>query len=351
LRARDGAGGVVLIEGEPGLGKTRLLDELVHRVRLERAAVAAARAVPSDAGDMWSGLTGLLAGGLDGAPGMAAAPPEALATLGTRGAGPAGGRWNPARVVTAIAQAVADEQPVLLALDDAQHLDPASSDALPRVARDLDRRPVLIVVCLETGIRLPWADGLRARIGRDLAGDVIGLEQLDAPALTTLARWWLPHYGESDLTRLVRRLERDSAGVPLLATAMLEAVANGFRLSPNAPAWPGEQRTLVDTLPGALPPAAIGAVCARFQQLAPPEQEVLGAGAALAERLTAATLEKATGRDRRAVEQALDRLEWDRWLTADARGYAFAAPIVRAILRQEMLTPGQLRRYATAAGG
>jgi len=43
-------------------------------------------------------------------------------------------------------------------------------------------------------------------------------------------------------------------------------------------------------------------------------------------------------------------LEWDRWLVADARGYNFAAPIVRAILIQEMVTPGQVRRYRDAAG-
>jgi hypothetical protein len=57
---------------------------------------------------------------------------------------------------------------------------------------------------------------------------------------------------------------------------------------------------------------------------------------------------RATGLARRDVDRALDRLEWDRWLVADARGYAFAAPIVRAILIQEMVTPGQVRRYRDA---
>jgi len=45
------------------------------------------------------------------------------------------------------------------------------------------------------------------------------------------------------------------------------------------------------------------------------------------------------------VEGVLDLLEWNRWLVADARGYVFAAPIERAVLLQEMIAPGQARRY------
>src|SRR5438552_557978 len=63
-RARGGVTGVVLIEGEPGEGKTRLLEELLDRARLEDASVASCRAVPSDAGVPWTGLGGLLSGGL-----------------------------------------------------------------------------------------------------------------------------------------------------------------------------------------------------------------------------------------------------------------------------------------------
>mgnify|MGYP000051736319 CR=1 FL=1 len=49
--------------------------------------------------------------------------------------------------------------------------------------------------------------------------------------------------------------------------------------------------------------------------------------------------------DREATAKALDRLEWGRWVVVETRGYAFAAPIERAILLQEMVTPGQVRRY------
>jgi DNA-binding GntR family transcriptional regulator len=94
----------------------------------------------------------------------------------------------------------------------------------------------------------------------------------------------------------------------------------------------------------------VGAVCLRFRQTPEPAQTVLAAAASLGERFTADELARATGLAPSDVEQALDRLEWQRWVAVDARGYAFAAPIERAILLQEMVTPGQARRYRERSG-
>ncbi len=355
-RARGGLAGIVLIEGEPGEGKTRLLDELLDRARLEDAAVATCRAVPSDARVAWAGLGGLLSGGLGTAPGIAGVSGAALQALSTlcpalevqyKSPDSTTG-MDPQQAFSAALRSVSDEQPVLLALDDAEDLDAETAGALPQLARSSAGRRVLIVVGVGMGggeQRLAWLDGLRAQIGRGIAGDVIRVGRLDRAAIGAVARWWLPRYAADEIERIVRRVERDSAGVALLATAMLEAVALGYRISPDAPAWPGAQQTLVDTLPGDLPPAVVGAVCLRVRQVAEPAQTILAAAAALGERFTSDDLERATGHTGGEVERALDRLEWDRWLTVDARGYTFAAPIERAILLQEMVTPGQVRRY------
>jgi hypothetical protein len=50
------------------------------------------------------------------------------------------------------------------------------------------------------------------------------------------------------------------------------------------------------------------------------------------------------------VRAALDELEWQRWIASDARGYAFVARIVKDIIAQDMLTPGQKRRILESAG-
>jgi DNA-binding SARP family transcriptional activator len=353
-RARGGQTGMVLIEGEPGEGKTRLLEELLDRARLEDAAVASCRAVPADARVAWAGVGGLLSGGLGTAPGIAGVSGAALQTLGTLSpalemqyrSSDRATEMDPQQAFSAALRSVSDEQPVLLALDDAQDLDAETAGALPQLARNCAGRRVLIVVSVGMGEQRPaWLDGLRAQIGRGIAGDEIRVGRLDGAAIEAVARWWLPRYAPEEIARIVRRVERDSAGVALLVTAMLEAVALGYRISPDAPAWPGVRQTLVDTLPGDLPPAVVGAVCLRFRQVAEPAQPVLAAAAALGERFTSGDLERATGLAGGEVERALDRLEWDRWLTVDARGYTFTAPIERAILLHEMVTPGQVRRY------
>src|SRR6266566_322777 len=354
--ARGGRGQVVIVEGEPGEGKTRLIEELVAHARLDDATVATARAVPADQKAEWSTLSGLLAGGLGDAPGLAGAPPEALAGLAaldadvrTRfyAAAPASPTGEALRAAVG---AVAAERPLLIALDDAQWSDAATLGSLPALARDTAARPVLLLLGISRGSpdseRL---DELRARLSRDLAGTVVRLGRFDAAALGELVRWALPRYEPDEAERLTRRVERDTGGLPLLVVAMLEAVAAGFKPAPDAPAWPSPPRTLVDSLPGDLPPTIIGVVCQRYRALSEAGQQVLGAAAALAQRVDADRLLRATGLEPAALESALDALEWERWLVADARGYVFTAPIERAVLLQEMITPGQVRRYRERA--
>ena len=344
-----GRGHIAIIEGESGAGVSRLLEEFVSRARLDHATVAAARAVPGDRVVRWSALSGLVAGGLADAPGLAGAPPTALATL--RQIGP-DSEASLAEAFAAGVAAVADEQPLCLAIDDAQWIDAETLTMLPRLARDSARQSVLIALGVVLGApESTRFDELRARFGRDLDGSVVRVGPLDEAALRQLVAVMLPDYENADVDRLLRRVRHDTAGIPLLAVSMLEAVADGMKLAAGAPApWPAPERTLLDSLPNDLPPAVVGSVCERFRRLLPEAQQVAGAAAALGGRTTLQALLRATGLARDAVDASLDLLEWERWLLADARGYVFVAPIVRAILLQEMITPGQARRYRGNAG-
>ena len=71
----------LILEGESGVGKTRLMEELLGRLRLDGVAVAAVRAVEGDHEEEWSGIRGLARGGLLEAQGLAAAPARALAVF------------------------------------------------------------------------------------------------------------------------------------------------------------------------------------------------------------------------------------------------------------------------------
>ncbi len=351
---------VGFIEGDAGVGKTRLAEEVLARARLDGAAVAVVRTVEGDLSDAWSGLLGLARGGLLEGPGLAAASAGALAALAERlpewaerfaGAIRGATREPIGRAFSEILRAVTGEQPVVLLVDGAQWLDRDSLLALGAVLRDLRRAPLYCVFTVSPAEPRAELDELRARIGRDLAGAGVRLEPLGAQALRELARWALPRYRDSDLDRLTRRISVDSAGLPLLAVELLHAVSLGLDLGRvgGGAAWPAPLKTLAHTLPGDLPEAVVGAIRVGYRRLPVGAQNALKAAAVLGDRVPAHLIGKAAGLAGPELAAALDALEWHRWLAAEPRGYAFVARIVRDVLARDMITPGQRQRMLEAA--
>jgi hypothetical protein len=352
---------VAFIAGDAGSGKTRLAEELLTRARLAGGAVAHARAVSADADEPWSALVGLADGGLLEAPGLSAAAPESLAAFASRlpdwadrfpearRATPAG----PAKALTDLLRAASGEQPLILLLDDAQWSDRDSLLALGAALRDLERAPLLLALTAAPFPARQELDEIKARVPRDVAGGAVTLAPLTGEALRALAAWALPSYTAADLDRLTRRVGTDSAGLPLLAVELLHAVALGLDLQGATAArpWPAEHRTLDQSLPGDLPDAVVAAIRIGFRRLTKDAQAVLAAAAVLGDRVAARTLAAATSLDADRVNAALDELEWQRWLTAEARGYAFIARIVRDVVARDMLTEGQRLRLLEAARG
>jgi DNA-binding SARP family transcriptional activator len=351
---------VAIIAADPGLGKTRLLEEVLVRARLEGAATATVTGVSADRGQPGNGLLGLMRGGLLEAPGVASAQPSALASLAAElpewadrfGKQVRGAQPQPLpRATSEVLRAAAEEQPVLLAVDDAHHLDPESLDALAAVVRDLAACPLCLVLATDSQGGPPELDLLWSHLGRDLPGVTVRLEPLDAAAMLRLARWALPSYSDADLDRVARRVGADSAGLPLLAVELLHAIAVGLDLGTVTGAWPQPLRTLSQTLPGDLPGAVVAAIRVGFRRLSEPAQRALGAAAVLGEREQAERIGRATGLEGERLSAALDELEWQRWLVADARGYAFLARIVRDVVARDMVSPGQRQRLQAAAEG
>ncbi|HYL20818.1 MAG TPA: AAA family ATPase [Gemmatimonadales bacterium] len=339
-------GAVAVIDGDPGTGKTRLAEELAARARLDGAVVVGVRAVEADSAEAWSGVFGIARGGLLEAPGVAGAPPAALDQL--RGRTPADA---PGRALSELLQAVAEEQPVVVFVDDAQWLDRDSLLALGATTRDLARAPVLCLITAALQPARPELDELRARLGRELPGTVVKVGPLDEDAVCELARLVLPSYTGGQLQRVTRRVLADTAGIPLLVVALLAAVASGLELAANADAWPETNRTLNDTLPGELPDNVVAAIRVNFRRLSANAQEVLIVAAVLGGRVSVARLERASGVAGESLAGALDELEWQRWLVAERRGYAFVAPIVRQVIDRDMVMEGKRQRIRDADAG
>ena len=356
--AGTGRPSLLLLEGESGLGKTRLLEEMLGLLRLDGTPVAAARAVEGDRTEPWSGVLALARGGLVDAPGLGAAAPAALAAFGAvlpewaeRFPGAESAGWPLGRAFAEALRAATEERPVILAVDDAQWIDSDSALALGVALRDLATAPLTLVLAMAPFPQRPELDELRTRIGRGFEGAAIRLRALDRGALRGLAERMLAGYDPVALDRVVRRVATDSAGVPLLAVELLHAVALGLDLGTISGAWPEPLRTLDQSLPGDLPDAVVAAIRIAFRRLSPQAQQVLVAAAVLGDLTTPVLLEQALGLSKGETARALDELEWHRWLLAEPRGYSFVARIVRQVVERDMLTPGQRRRVLEATRG
>jgi hypothetical protein len=259
--------------------------------------------------------------------------------------------WSPGRALGELLRGAAEEQPVFLAVDDADYLDRDSLLALEAVLRDLARAPVGVVLTTSNQAQDPDIGRLRARLGRDIIGVSVSLGPLAMGDLRELARRILPTFADVEIDRVARRVGSDSAGIPLLAVELLRAVALGLDLSATSGAWPEPFRTLDHTLPGGLPAAVVAAVRVGFGQLERKARQVLAAASLLEDRFSTERLIQAADLPKDEVIHALDLLEWQRWLVSEPRGYGFAARIVREIIAREMLTPGQRRRILGRSTG
>jgi DNA-binding SARP family transcriptional activator len=348
----------IVLEGDAGTGKTRLLEELLGRLRLDGAVVAVVRAVEADKAEPWSGVRALARGGLLEARGLVAAPGPALAAFarefpewaerfeGTLAAAP----LPPGRALGELLRSAAEEQPVFLAVDDAEWLDRESLLGLEAVLRDLSSAPIGVIITISGRTPSPDIDQLRARIGRDLLGATIALGPLDMAGLRELARRILPSFDEVEIDRVARRVGTDSAGIPLLAVELLRAVALGMDLGATSGAWPEPLKTLDQTLPGDLPSAVVAAIRVGFGRLGRKARDVLAAASIFDDRVTPEILARAVELPPAEVIGALDELEWHRWLVSEPRGYEFAARIVRQVIARDMLTPGRRRRILERLG-
>jgi DNA-binding SARP family transcriptional activator len=163
--ARNGAGGAVLLEGEGGIGKTRLVEELQRAARRAApdATVIAGTTAAGPGRDapfaIWTdALSDLVR--LTGRP-PASAPWTADLTrivpalaLATAGAGPATGtgadpQLERVKLCEAVVQFVAwasGRAPLLLAFEDLHQSDVASLELIAYAGRRLSRLPVLLVL-------------------------------------------------------------------------------------------------------------------------------------------------------------------------------------------------------------
>src|SRR3954465_12653254 len=140
---RGGQSAVLVVSGDPGVGKTALLDHAVESAPSFR--VVRAVGVESEMELAFAALQQLCAPLLDRLDRLPAPQHDALGVAFGLSAGPAPDRFVVGLAALSLLAEVADEAPLLCVVDDSQWLDRASAQALAFVARRLVAESVVMV--------------------------------------------------------------------------------------------------------------------------------------------------------------------------------------------------------------
>lgn len=244
-RARAGRHQLVVLHGEPGIGKSALAAEFAAWARLEGATVMQARAHAIESQIPYAALAGALRSAV-GAPGLAGASAAALGEV-SRIVPEIASRWEHG-VATPVADmeagrvrlmdgfrevldSLAYERPVLLVLDDLPRADGATIAVLHYAWRRLPEIPLLVLLTAR-------ADELSGSAAANAFVDAVSgagddeVERIEVGPLhpTQIARFlrvagYEPAGEHADLPRTLREV---TGGNPLFLTETLRARAEGL---------------------------------------------------------------------------------------------------------------------------
>ncbi|MFL6132720.1 MAG: AAA family ATPase [Nocardioidaceae bacterium] len=235
----------LLVEGDPGIGKTTVWQVAVDLAVERGYRVLAARPAESETGLGYAGLADLLAD-IDDAwfAGLPEPQRQALDTALLRSE-PAGRDLTPRTIFTGfggVLRALGQASPVLVAVDDRQWLDPSSVRALDFVARRIVDEPVGMLFTARP-------DGVRAFTAP--ADSLLRLGPLSPDAVHQLAR---AHSGVSLSRAQVLRMHRMTEGNPFFVLQLLEVlIAAGLPEAHEQWPVPEDMRDLVTARMAPLP--------------------------------------------------------------------------------------------------
>lgn len=316
-QAREGTTQVVLLGGEAGVGKTRLIEELLVRADGIQTLVGGCVDLGDDA--------------LPFAP-FSAALREPMRRAGVDGlvslaAGGAHDRRRLYEAVTDLLEEMTDEVPVILVLEDLHWADRSTRELLAFLSRSLHGAALLIIASYRTD-EIHRSHPLRpfvAELSRSV--DRLELDRLDLDDVTEL------------LTQL---LERPPARHEV-ARLFDSSEGNPFLLEELAACGVG---------PG-LPPSIRELLLVRVERLAPTAQQVLHTAAVIGVEIPHPLLTAVCARQHLSdveVMQALrDAVDAYLLVPSGDDGYRFRHSLLRESLHQDLLPGEHTQLHATLA--
>jgi class 3 adenylate cyclase len=319
-QARAGKGQVVLLAGEPGIGKSRLLQAVRDRVAAEPHFRLLYQCSPYHANSAFYPVMAQLERAAHFEPGDPPAQKldklEALLVQGTTRVAevaplvaallsiPTGNRYPPlalsperhkAQTIAALVDQVAElsrRQPVLCLVEDAHWCDPTTLEVLDQLVHRTPELRVLMVITARPEFTPPWTAShvpalTLTRLGRAHVATMVA--QLTA--------------GKTLPTEVLAQIVARTDGVPLFVEELTKTILESSWLQEVG----GRYALSGPLLPLAIPATLQDSLMARLDRLAP-VKEVAQLGAVLGREFTYALLKAVSPVDDATLQQALARL-------------------------------------------
>jgi DNA-binding CsgD family transcriptional regulator len=318
--ARCGLGRLVLVEGEAGIGKTRLVEEFTAQADGDGVRVLAGGGIPLASDTPYAPVLGILQA-------LARLHPAAAGGLLPQDAPAHADPFGPTRLFAAVAEAVravAAETPLVLVVEDLHWADASSRGLVAFLARGIRADPVLMVLTARAEELDP------ARPVSVLIGELAGMRHAERLVLTPLDRAGVAALveaisGVAPSARLTGQLVERAAGNPFFTEELL--AAGPYALT--------------------LPASVCDMLAARVARLPAAGQRVLGAasvlGRAMSHQLLAAVAEAAD------LDDGLAAAVGHRLLEPDGAGYRFRHPLIQETVYGRLLPAARRALHARAA--
>ena len=346
IRARTGHGEAVLISGEAGIGKSRLMQDFATHLQgqvlvLVGASTAGEQTLPYqpiaqalrstlnvkrlafNVQRTWLAEASRLLPELrtlrpDLPPPMLAEPDQARARLFEA----------LCRLTLGLA---AGPHPMLLCLDDLHWADSATLDWLAYLGRRLHGSRLLVIGTYRTE-EAETVGRLRHSLARLDALSEVRLAGLDAASVLQLLRHLAGALPGDEA--LAGRLRSATGGNPFFLLEMLRALIEAGRQPGDPSAGSGQALTDLEDLP--LPDTVREAVEARLRRLSPVARQVLEAGAVLGETFGFDLVRLTAGRGELEMMDSLDELAARQLLVEQDTGYRFHHDLAQRVVEADL---------------
>jgi DNA-binding SARP family transcriptional activator/tetratricopeptide (TPR) repeat protein len=346
------SGRIVVLAGDPGIGKTRLAAELAHNAHQQGACVLAGRA-PEETLVSYQMFIEALRHYLLNAPAgelqqtareygseLARLIPELRRRVPDLPPAPAAeaetDRYRMFEAVVGLLSAISARTPLLLVLDDLQWADRPTLLLLRHLARAPDPSRLLILGAYRStesaheGFGQTLADLRRERMVSQI--DVGGLTDRETSELVRILT------GEAPSRALTRALHDETEGNPLFVSEIVRNLAEaGVRVSD---AGSGELQRV------GLPEGVKQVIARRLARLSPPATEWLRVASVIGRDFEAGLLERVVSLDEDEFLNALDEVVASGVVVETgphAECYAFSHALIRETLYEGMSAPRRAR--------